>query len=122
MFSSCPHDSEEAFFFPEVEKITKEKGIMDRNVEQHQAFHAGMEAWAQYAKECMKKESSQKFDATHFKKLIDGFAPQLVKRLCEEIPTLLALDKYDIAGVKKAFQDWDKHIQAEADVVSIYLN
>jgi hypothetical protein len=42
--------------------------------------------------------------------------------LNKEIPTLLKLDKYDIAAVEKAFQNWDKHIQAEADAVSNYLN
>lgn len=66
-----------------------------------------------------KKERSQKFDATRFKELIDGFAPQLVQHLGEEIPTLLGLDKYNIADVKKAFQRWDKHVQSEADIVSI---
>jgi len=119
--SSGHHDAEETFFFPEVEKITKEKGIMEKNIEQHHAFYPGMEAWAKYTTECMKKESSQKFNAAQFKKLIDGFAPQLVKHLGEEIPTLLALDKYDIAAVKKAFQNFDKKIQASADVVSTKL-
>jgi hypothetical protein len=78
-----------------------------------------METWSKYTTECMNREGSQKFDATRFKQLIDGFAPQLVSHLAEEIPTLLALDKYDIAAVKKAFQRWDKHVQSEADVVSI---
>jgi hypothetical protein len=117
--TSGHHDGEEQVFFPEVEKITGEKGIMDRNIEQHYAFHPGMEAWSKYTSECMTKEGAQKFDATHFISLIDGFAPQLVKHLGEEIPTLLGLDKYDIAAVKKAFQRWDKHVQSEADVVSI---
>jgi len=69
----------------------------------------------------MAKAGSEKFDATQFKALIDGFAPQLVKHLGEEIPTLFGLDKYDIAAVKKAFQRWDKHVQSEADVV-IFVN
>jgi hypothetical protein len=68
----------------------------------------------------MKKDGSEKFDVTRFKALIDGFASQLVSHLADEIPTLLALDKYDIAAVRKAFQRWDKHVQAEADVWSIY--
>jgi hypothetical protein len=41
----------------------------------------------------MKREESQKFNAAHFKRLMDGFAPQLVQHLAEEISTLLALDK-----------------------------
>jgi hypothetical protein len=95
---------------------------MDRNIEQHQSFHTGMEAWSQYTSRCMKREGSQKFDTAQFKKLIDGFAPHLVKHLSEEISTLLEYDKYDIAAVKKTFQNWAKHIQAEADAVSNYSN
>jgi hypothetical protein len=115
------HDGEENVFFPEVEKVTGQKGIMDRNVEQHHAFLPGIEAWTQNISACMKKEESQKFNAAHFKRLMDGFAPQLVQHLAEEIPTLLALDKYDIEGVKKAWHMFDKHAQSEADTVYWYL-
>ena len=116
--SSDHHNAEETVFFPEVEKITGERGIMDQNVEQHHAFLPGMDAWTQYTSDCMKKEGGQKFDATHFTKLIDAFAPKLVVHLAEEIQTLLALDKYDIAAVKKAWLKFDKHMQGTADVVS----
>lgn len=116
------HDAEETLFFPEVEKLTGEEGIMNRNVEQHHAFLPGMEAWSQYTSDCMEKEGPSKFDAAHFTKLIDGFAPQLVAHLAEEIPTLLAIDKYAIVGVKKAFQSFDKHMLAKSDVVGIHLD
>ena len=80
-----------------------------------------MEAWTQYVSACMRKEESQKFDAAHFKKLMDGFAPQLVQHLAEEIPTLLALDRYDIAGVKNAWHMFDKHVKSKADTVCCYM-
>ena len=64
----------------------------------------------------MKKES-RKFDAAYFKKLMDEFEPQLVQHLVEEIPTLLALDKYDIRGVKMGWHIFDMHAQSEADTV-----
>jgi hypothetical protein len=113
------HDAEEAVLFPEIEKVTGEEGIMNRNVEQHHGFLPGLEAWSQYSSDCMKKEGPSKFDATQFTKLIGSFAPQLVAHLAEEIPTLLALDKYDIAAVKKAFQNFDKHMMSKSDVVGI---
>jgi len=68
----------------------------------------------------MKKEGPQKFDTTQLEKLIDEFAPHQVVHLSEEFPTLLELDKYDIAAVKREFQNWNKHIQAKADAVSNY--
>jgi hypothetical protein len=101
--------------FPEIEKITGQSGIMERNVEQHHAFLSGMEAWAKYTSECM--QGSENFDAIRFRNLIDQFAPQLAIHLSEEIQTLLALDKYDIAGVKRAWHRFDKHMQKKADVV-----
>jgi len=90
---------------------------MERNVEQHHAFHPGMESWTQYTSECV--NGLQNFDAARFKNLIDQFAPQLVTHLADEIPTLLALDNYDIAGVKNAWHKFEKHVQKEADVVSL---
>lgn len=106
-------------FFPEVEKATGKKGIMDQNVDQHQIFLPAIKAWKNYIAECMKKEGPQKFDSTHFIKLIDRFAPQLVAHLTEEISTLLPLDKYDIAGVKRVWSSFDKYMQSKADVVCI---
>lgn len=111
------HNGEETVFFPEVEKVTGEKGIMDRNIEQHHAFESGMETWVQYTSECMKRDGMENFDATQFRKLINGFAPQLVEHLSEEILTLLALDKYEISGVVQAWDKFDKHMQEGADTV-----
>ena len=53
-----------------------------------------------------------------FIKLIDAFGTTLSTHLGEEIPTLLALDKSDTAEVNKIWIDWDKAMQAKADLVS----
>jgi hypothetical protein len=114
--SSEHHEGEETVLFPEIEKITGETGIMEKNIEQHHAFLPGLEAWTKYISECRKNEGSE-FDAARFTKLIDGFAPQLTTHLAEEIPTLLALDKYNIAEVKRAWGLFDKAMLNKADVV-----
>ena len=111
------HDGEETVFFPEVEKVTGVKGIMDRNIEQHHIFEPGMKLWGEYAADCMKKEGSEKFDVSKFKALIDGFAPALVQHLTDEIPTMLSLDKYDMVGIRKSWDLWDKHMQSKGDMV-----
>jgi len=69
---------------------------MDHNVEQHHALLPGLEAWTQYTSNFMKKESSEKFDAAKFTKLIGGFAPVFAAHLTEEIQNLLAFDKCDM--------------------------
>ncbi|KAK3896594.1 hemerythrin HHE cation binding domain-containing protein [Staphylotrichum tortipilum] len=37
------HDGEEAMFFPAVEKMTGEPGVMDTNIKQQKRFHDGLE-------------------------------------------------------------------------------
>jgi len=79
-FSSEHHEGEETVLFPEIEKITGEKGIMEKNIEQHHAFLPGLEAWIKYISECRKNEGSD-FDAARFTQLIDGCAAQLTAHL-----------------------------------------
>jgi hemerythrin-like domain-containing protein len=111
------HHAEEEYFFPEVARITGEKDIMKRNIEQHQAFVPGMQAFLAYVKECKKQESSQKYEAARFKQLIDTFGSVLAKHLREEIETLLALEKYNIKAIKVAYVNFDIQLR-QGDKVS----
>ena len=119
-FQSDHHAGEEAVFFPEIERVTGEQGIMHTNIEQHHAFHPGIEGWSKYCSNCLNKEEEQRFEATEFRRLMDVFARPFVSHLAEEIPTLLALDKYDIEGVKRAWNLFDKHVFKTANVVSSF--
>ncbi len=40
------HEAEETFIFPEIEKLTGVKGVMDINVEQHHIFEKGLKSTA----------------------------------------------------------------------------
>jgi len=111
------HQIEETTFFPEIERVTEEKGIMERNVEQHHLFEPGLKAWNKWCIACFERTGSEKFNVTKFKQLIDDFAPALVQHLADEIPTLLSLDKYDMSGIRKAWDKWDAHMQSKADKV-----
>lgn len=86
------HDGEEAFFFPEIERITGEKGIMDVNVEQHKSFHDGFEEWGKWIQSIDAKKDT--FDGAKCISLMDTFLPPLAEHLRAEIPTLAALSKY----------------------------
>ncbi|OQN99037.1 hypothetical protein B0A48_14898 [Cryoendolithus antarcticus] len=102
------HDCEETIFFPDIERITGVKGLMQQNVEQHRAFTPGFDAFQEYARAC----KPQDFDGQKVKSLIDAFAKPLSQHLYDEIDTLRALDKYDSAKVKGAYKKLEKALMA----------
>lgn len=104
---SAHHDGEEKYFFPELERMTGEKGIMDGNVKQHEAFHDGFEAWGNWIKNL--KAGNGVFESRRCIELMDAFLIPLATHLADEIPTLLGLskfgDKLDLKALLKAEAD-----------------
>ncbi|KAH3911700.1 hypothetical protein HBI56_140400 [Parastagonospora nodorum] len=98
------HDAEEAEFFPSLEKIAAQPGLMAQNVEQHRAFTPGFEKFHEYVKSCDVKD----FDGPKIQALVHDFAPPLTKHLQDEIETLKALEKYDSKEVKSAYKRLEK--------------
>ncbi|KAK4502732.1 hypothetical protein PRZ48_006158 [Zasmidium cellare] len=98
------HDGEEENFFPNLEKVTGTKGLMERNVEQHRTFTPGFEAFQEYANKCR----VEKYEGSKIRSLVEAFAEPLKLHLHEEIDTLRALDKYDSAKVRQAYKDFEK--------------
>ena len=103
------HWGEEQFFFPAVEAYTKVPGIMEANVNDHQAFDAGLEKFHDYVTTVKPEE----YDAVTFKGLLDGFAVVLERHLRAEIETLLALDKYGGKELKKAWDDLESAVMKD---------
>jgi hypothetical protein len=99
------HSGEEESFFPVVEGMTGVKGIMDNNVEQHKAFHDGIDSLKAFADAVV--ADKQKYDGSRLVALIDGFGPALTQHLADEIPTILSLRQYGdkMAGLPKAFDE-----------------
>ena len=95
------HSTEEEIFFPDVEKLTGQKGIMEGNVEQHHLFEPGMAALKKYATQTTVEE----YDATKLQAVIDSFGDILQQHLNDEIQTLLSLKIYDS---KKLQACWDR--------------
>lgn len=87
------HQEEETHVFPEIEKIVGAPGIMTPNVEQHEAFHPGLEEYKMYLGRVQGGEET--FDGLKLRKIIDSFMPILRQHLHDEINTLVALAKYD---------------------------
>lgn len=108
------HDAEEKEFFPSIEQISGVPGLMARNVEQHRAFTPGFEQFEAYSRSC----SAEDYDGQKLRTLIDGFAQPLTEHLHAEIETLRALDKYDSARVRQAYQRLEKLLMATDNVLS----
>ncbi len=79
---------------------------MDTSLAQHLAFEEGLKKFGEYVYSVKVEE----WDAVVFKEKFDGFTGALVSHLREEIPTLLALDKYGGEKLKKAWADMEKEI------------
>lgn len=99
------HTGEEVDFFPTVEAMAGEKGMMEANVEQHHAFHDPLEAFDQYIKAIA--AGQDKYDGKKVVGLIDAFGPALMQHLADEIPTIQGLRKYGdkMADLQKKFDE-----------------
>ena len=101
------HRAEEEEFFPAIEKMAGAPGVMGNNVEQHHAFHGGLEAFGEYL--AAVQGGKEKFDGSKLKGIIDGFMPVLREHLSDEIDTLIGLEKFDD---KVDWAKWMKEFQA----------
>lgn len=106
------HDAEEKEFFTSIEAISGVEGLMIQNVEQHRAFTPGFELFESYCRTCPPAE----YDGQKLKSLVEGFAEPLTRHLYDEIDTLRALDKYDSARIRQAYQRLEKLLMATDNV------
>ncbi|KAF2749666.1 hypothetical protein M011DRAFT_475018 [Sporormia fimetaria CBS 119925] len=94
------HEGEESFFFPELERITGEKDLMDANISQHADFHSGFEAFGKWLQEL--KNGREIYDGDKCVRLLDAFIGPLSSHLNDEISTILQLSKYgDLLDLRK---------------------
>lgn len=100
---------EEANFFPQIAEYTGEPDIMQRNIEQHRAFDAGLTTFDEY----IYKLKPEKYDGAELKRLLEGFAKVLVVHLSEEIETLLGLQKYGGEKLGPIFKNFNDNVLKE---------
>lgn len=105
------HGGEETIVFPRIEKMVGVPGLMNVNVEQHEAFHDGLEVLSNYIQAI--KSDEEKYDGTRIRSIIDSFMPVLRQHLYDEIATLHDLDKYEDKC------DWDQEMkQLKKEIVA----
>ena len=73
------HQGEEKLIFPYLQT----KLDMSHNLEQHEGFHATMDAFEEYMKRVQNKEET--FDAEKTRELLKAFADPLVQHLHDEV-------------------------------------
>ena len=112
------HTGEEVEFFPMLEAMAGEKGIMEANVEQHHAFHDAFEAFAGYVAACT--AGKERYDGGKIVEMIDAFGPALMRHLADEIPTIQGLRKYGIEAMKDLPKKFDE--EGEKNMVSFIFS
>jgi hemerythrin-like domain-containing protein len=102
------HEMEENSLFPWIAEYTGEKNIMEANLEQHHAFEAALKKLEAY----LYSVTPEAYDGKWVKKLLEDFAVALVPHLNDEIPTLLALEKYGGEQLGVVYERFNKQILA----------
>ncbi|KAK8128050.1 hypothetical protein PG984_009158 [Apiospora sp. TS-2023a] len=86
------HETEETDVFPFLEEGAGVPGLMKSSFEEHRAFDAGLAEFMTYI---WKVEAGEdKYSGHKLKAVIESFAPAMHEHMVNEIPALLALDKY----------------------------
>lgn len=111
------HEGEEELLFPMLDAFTNIKGIMSQSEKQHSAFSIGVDEFARYVRGVTVSE----YDGTELRRLIQGFADQLLLHLQDEPIQLLEIgrrfggaqlksvwDKFESTLIKKGLSKWDK--------------
>ncbi|MCJ1379737.1 hypothetical protein MMC17_002840 [Xylographa soralifera] len=83
------HHYEETEFFVAIDKAVGEKGVMDGAVEQHAAFHDGLERFKSYL-----VEKGSQFSSTELLAIMDSFSEPLYSHLKAEPQQILALSRF----------------------------
>ncbi|KAI1380444.1 hypothetical protein F4677DRAFT_406866 [Hypoxylon crocopeplum] len=87
------HRTENDIFFPILEEMTGDKGIMHVNIEHHGAFQPDLQAFTAYVRRCL--AGAAQYDGKEIVRLIDTcFGPALWQHLADEILTFVALKEY----------------------------
>jgi hemerythrin-like domain-containing protein len=100
------HQGEEDILFPAIEEMSGEKGIMDRNVEQHHAFSQGLEDYNTHISACLR--GTEEYSGSRLVAIIDSFGHELANHLAQGITTILNLRQYStkMDSFKEKFEEW----------------
>ena len=105
------HSAEEEIFFPEIDQLAGDEGLMDHNRDQHKELDEGLELFRAYAY----NTSSDEYDGQELRNIMDEFGSTLEKHLHGEIPTLLTLSDLDSEKLMKIWARAEHAVTDNAD-------
>lgn len=111
------HEAEETVFFPSIERISGDDGIMKSNIAQHQAFTQGFDRFTKHCKACLPKD----YDGQKIRSLIEDFSEPLTRHLYDEIGTLLKLHEHDSESIRQAYQSFERALMDTNNVRLILM-
>lgn len=112
------HTGEETMFFPAVERMSGETGVMDAEKAQHAAFDLGVTKMKEFVEGVV--AGTEKWDGKRLVGIIDDFGGVLKQHLSDEIQTLQGLRRFGgekMAGIMKVAEE-----EAEASMVSCFFS
>jgi hemerythrin-like domain-containing protein len=112
-FLHIHHTSEENSFFPAVEAMSGEKGVMDVNVEQHKVFEKGVDELRTYVEGVV--AGKEEWDGKKVVGIVEGFGESLAKHLGEEIATLEGLRRFGEGRMERVLKLAER--EAESSMV-----
>lgn len=92
------HNTEETVYFPMLEEMCSQKGVLKRNHDEHERFLPALFAFDVYVSGV--KDNGKEYDGSKIVGLVDGVGPALARHLESEISLLQSLEKDDQI-------DWD---------------
>jgi len=114
------HGMEEDTVFPDIENVAGAKGIMETNVQQHEAFTGGLEKYDAYLRKVQGGE--EKYDGRKLVAIIDDFGKLLAEHLSDEIVTLRGLYKYPDADWEGVTKRIEKRVMKEINQPGVKVN
>lgn len=87
------HKMEETDIFPGINEVCGVPGFMDDSVEEHEAFHDGLETYEAYLGSVI--DGKETYSGEKLKGIIDSFMPALELHLSNELQTLLRLSEFE---------------------------
>lgn len=85
------HACEEVAYFPIIEKAVGIEGLSEGNLEQHDAFLAGLQEFENY----VYNVSASQYSGKKITEILDSFAATLQSHLTDEVVWILALSRFD---------------------------
>jgi len=114
------HACEEVAYFPIIEKAVGVEGLSEGNLEQHDAFLAGLQEFEKYVYHI----HPSRYSGNKIAEILDSFATTLQSHLADEVVWIMALSRFqslDLAAIDSYHQSYVAAKQNHTRIVPFLL-